>query len=131
MNMFMGNQVPSLNTLYNWGHGTLGFRPWLVFLSFVLPLYCLSLWLLFFGFPKFSYVSCEWVSEWWLFNANSAIYQAYYGENKIIVNEIFRVVFCRPMFVFGWSLYCLSRFYLRPLLNFTSDQYYICYQPKK
>jgi hypothetical protein len=28
------------------------------------------------------------VSEWLLFNANSAIFQLYHGENKLIVNEI-------------------------------------------
>ena len=30
----------------------------------------------------------EWVSEWLLFNANSAIFQLYYDENKLIFNEI-------------------------------------------
>jgi hypothetical protein len=30
----------------------------------------------------------EWVSEWLLFNANSAIFQLYYDENKLIVNEM-------------------------------------------
>ena len=29
-----------------------------------------------------------WVSEWLLFNANSAIFQLYHGENKIIFNEM-------------------------------------------
>jgi hypothetical protein len=29
----------------------------------------------------------EWVSDWSLFNANSAIFQLYYGENKLIFNE--------------------------------------------
>ena len=33
-------------------------------------------------------VTFEWVSEWLLFNANSAIFQLYYGENKLIFNEI-------------------------------------------
>ena len=28
------------------------------------------------------------VSEWLLFNANSAIFQLYHGENKIIFNEM-------------------------------------------
>ena len=28
------------------------------------------------------------VSEWLLFNANSAIFQLYYGENKLIFNEM-------------------------------------------
>ena len=27
-------------------------------------------------------------SEWSLFNANSAIFQLYHGENKLIVNEM-------------------------------------------
>jgi hypothetical protein len=27
-------------------------------------------------------------NEWLLFNANSAIFQLYHGENKIIVNEM-------------------------------------------
>jgi hypothetical protein len=29
-----------------------------------------------------------WVSEWSLFNANSAIFQLYHGENKLIFNEM-------------------------------------------
>jgi hypothetical protein len=28
------------------------------------------------------------VSEWLLFNANSAIFQLYHGEDKLIVNEM-------------------------------------------
>jgi hypothetical protein len=28
------------------------------------------------------------VSEWLLFNANSAIFHLYYGDNKLIVNEM-------------------------------------------
>ena len=28
------------------------------------------------------------VSEWLLFNTNSAIFQLYHGENKLIVNEM-------------------------------------------
>jgi hypothetical protein len=27
------------------------------------------------------------VNEWLLFNANSAIFQLYHGENKLIINE--------------------------------------------
>ena len=30
----------------------------------------------------------EWVSEWLLFNANSAIFQLYHGENKLIFNDM-------------------------------------------
>jgi hypothetical protein len=30
----------------------------------------------------------EWVSEWLLFNANSAIFLLYHGENMLIFNEI-------------------------------------------
>ena len=30
----------------------------------------------------------EWVSEWLLFNANSAIFQLYYDKNKLIFNEM-------------------------------------------
>jgi hypothetical protein len=30
----------------------------------------------------------DWVSEWLLFNANSVIFQLYYGENKLIINEM-------------------------------------------
>ena len=30
------------------------------------------------------------VSEWFLFNANSAIFQLYHGENKLIFNEMMR-----------------------------------------
>ena len=28
------------------------------------------------------------VIEWWLLNANSAIFQLYHGENKLIFNEM-------------------------------------------
>jgi hypothetical protein len=30
----------------------------------------------------------EWVSEWLLFNVNSAIFQLYHAENKLISNEM-------------------------------------------
>ena len=30
----------------------------------------------------------HWVSEWLLFNANSAIFQLYHGKNKLIINEM-------------------------------------------
>jgi hypothetical protein len=30
----------------------------------------------------------EWVSEWLLLSANSAIFQLYHGENKLIFNEM-------------------------------------------
>jgi hypothetical protein len=29
-----------------------------------------------------------WMNEWLLFNANSAIFQLCYGENKLIFNEM-------------------------------------------
>jgi hypothetical protein len=36
-----------------------------------------------------TYYMSEWVSEWLLlFNANSAIFQLYHGENKLIFNEM-------------------------------------------
>ena len=34
------------------------------------------------------YITVEWVSEWLLFNTNSAIFQRYHGENKLIFNEM-------------------------------------------
>jgi hypothetical protein len=37
--------------------------------------------ILFFQYPR-------WVSEWLLYNANSAIFQLYYGESKLIMNEM-------------------------------------------
>jgi hypothetical protein len=40
--------------------------------------------ILFFQYP----LLIDWVSEWLLFNANSAIFQLYYGENKLIINEM-------------------------------------------
>ena len=30
----------------------------------------------------------EWVSDWLLLNANSAIFQPYHGENKLLFNEM-------------------------------------------
>jgi hypothetical protein len=30
----------------------------------------------------------DWVSEWLLFNVNSAIFQLWYGESKLIINEM-------------------------------------------
>jgi hypothetical protein len=35
-----------------------------------------------------NYQDVEWVSEWLLFNANSAIIQLYHDENKLISNEM-------------------------------------------
>ena len=35
----------------------------------------------------------RWVSEWLLFNANSAILQLYHDENKLIVNETMMMIF--------------------------------------
>jgi hypothetical protein len=35
----------------------------------------------------FGHIS-EWESEWLLFNANSAIFQLYHGENKLIFNDM-------------------------------------------
>ena len=32
-------------------------------------------------------IKCTWVSEWLLFNANSAIFQLYYGKNKLIFRD--------------------------------------------
>jgi hypothetical protein len=32
--------------------------------------------------------SSKWVSEWLLFNTNSAIFQLYHGDNKLIFNEM-------------------------------------------
>ena len=29
-----------------------------------------------------------WESEWLLFNVNSAFFQLYHGENKLIINEM-------------------------------------------
>ena len=40
--------------------------------------------ILFFQYP----LLIAWVSEWLLFNANSAIFQLYDGENKLIINEM-------------------------------------------
>jgi hypothetical protein len=34
------------------------------------------------------YYIIQWVSEWLLFNANSAIFQLYHGKNKLIFNEM-------------------------------------------
>ena len=40
--------------------------------------------ILFFQYP----LLIDWVSEWLLFNANSLIFQLYYGENKLIINKM-------------------------------------------
>ena len=40
--------------------------------------------ILFFQYP----LLIDWLSEWLLFNANSAIFQLYYGEKKLISNEM-------------------------------------------
>ena len=39
-------------------------------------------------FPNDDEDDIEWVSEWLLLNANSAILQLYHGENKLIFNEM-------------------------------------------
>jgi hypothetical protein len=43
--------------------------------------------ILFFQYP----LLIDRVSEWLLFNANSAIFQLYYGENKLIINEMMMI----------------------------------------
>jgi hypothetical protein len=40
--------------------------------------------IIFFQYP----LLIDWVSEWLLFNANSAMFQLYYGENKLIINVV-------------------------------------------
>jgi hypothetical protein len=35
-------------------------------------------------------LSLDILSEWWFFNANSAIFQLYHAENKLIFNEMMR-----------------------------------------
>ena len=40
--------------------------------------------------------SLQRMTEWLLFNANSAIFQLYHGENKLIVNEMMMTsLYCR------------------------------------
>ena len=39
-------------------------------------------------FIRIGITYCIWVSEWLLFNANSAIAQLYFDENKFIFNEM-------------------------------------------
>ena len=34
------------------------------------------------------FMASDWVSEWVLFNANSAVFQLYHGENKLIFSEM-------------------------------------------
>jgi hypothetical protein len=44
----------------------------------------------------------EFVSEWLLFNANSAILQLYHDENKLIFNEMMMKALCtRPTRLVG------------------------------
>jgi len=38
-------------------------------------------------FLEWEHLACE-MSEWLLFNANSAILQLYHGKNKLIFNEM-------------------------------------------
>ena len=40
------------------------------------------------AFSCTSLTEIHWVSEWLLFNVNSAIFQLYHGENKLIFNEM-------------------------------------------
>ena len=40
------------------------------------------------GHNSFHVLILSRVSEWLLFNANSAIFQLYHGDNKLIVNEM-------------------------------------------
>ena len=39
------------------------------------------------SFPVY-HTKVTWVNEWLLFNANSAIFQLYHGENKLIFNKM-------------------------------------------
>jgi hypothetical protein len=38
------------------------------------------------------YRKSEWEIEWLVFNANSAIFQLYHGENKLIFNEMMMII---------------------------------------
>ena len=40
-----------------------------------------------FFFQRVNFLFLDW-SEWLLFNANSAIFQLYHGEDKLIFNEM-------------------------------------------
>ena len=46
-----------------------------------------------------SYLNDHFLSEWVLFNANSAIYQLYHGENELIVNQMM-ITFCTRLKLF-------------------------------
>ena len=50
--------------------------------------WCLSHGFAIFSVTHIQYKMSEWVSEWLLFNVSSAIFQLYYGENKLIFNEM-------------------------------------------
>jgi hypothetical protein len=47
----------------------------------------------------------DWMGEWLLFNANSSIFHLYYGENKLIFNEMMMRSALYYTNMLSWSLY--------------------------
>ena len=50
----------------------------------------------------------KWVSEWLLFNANSVIFQLYYGENKLIFNEMMMTPALYQINMLSWIFIMLA-----------------------
>ena len=60
---------------------------WWVIIIGRVSTYKLILALTYLFYSIFLNYTCIGVNEWLLFNANSAIFQLYHGENKLIINE--------------------------------------------
>ena len=57
------------------------------------------------------------VSEWLLFNANSAIFQLYYGENKLLFNEMMMSSALFYNNTLSWSLIVLGHWNNSPRVD--------------
>jgi hypothetical protein len=57
------------------------------------------------------------VSEWLLFNANSAIFQLYHDENKVIVNEIMMRSALHQTNTLSWTFIVLAHWNNSPRID--------------
>jgi hypothetical protein len=70
-------------------------------------------------------VKLKGISRWLLFNANSALFQLYHGQNKLIFNEMMMRSAMYLTNTFGWIFIVLSHWKNRPRIDISphSDTY--------
>ena len=77
------------------------------------------------------YRAYEWVSEWWLFNANSAIFQLYHGKSKLIFNEMMmRSAMCYTN-TLSWIFIVLTHGNNSPRIDMSTPRWHIILIPSQ